>query len=149
MPYTYEQFARALLPKIGCKKVPFVGMLTKHRARALYCWMYAEGEGGRFNPLNTTLPRPGSHSINSHGVQSYVSFHQGVEATAETLNYGARKNLYGYRPIRRRLRFNVPAKWVLGAVEDSQWGTHGLAREVWAKNGKANIDGYARKYILQ
>lgn len=147
--YTYEQFARALLPKVGCKRVPFVGLLTKRRARALYCHMYAEGHGGAFNPMNSTLQRPGSRAINSVGVQDYVSFAQGVEATAETLNYGARKNVYGYRPIRRRLRFNASAKSVLEAVENSLWGTGGLAREVWEKNGKANIDGYAKKLIPQ
>lgn len=149
MSYTYEQFARALLPKIGCKPIPFVGLLTKRRSRALYCHMYAEGKGGKFNPLNSTLQRPGSRAINSAGVQDYVSFDQGVEATAETLNYGARKNIYGYRAIRRRLRFNVPAKWVLRAVENSLWGTGGLALEVLEKNGKANIDGYAKKPIPQ
>lgn len=134
--YTYGDFIKAFLPAIGLK------WISVHRKRALLAWMYAEGAGGRYNPLNTTLPKPGSYAINSAGVQSYVSFQQGVEATAETLNYGARNNVFGYRKIKRRLRFNRPARHVLEAVEDSAWGTGGLARRVLVENGKSTVDTY-------
>jgi hypothetical protein len=134
--YTYGDFIKAFLPKIG------MGWISVHRKRALLSWMYAEGAGGDFNPLNSTLPKPGSHAINSVGVQSYVSFQQGVEATAETLNYGARNNQYGYSKIKRRLRLNLPARHILEAVEESAWGTGGLARRVLLENGKKAVDGY-------
>jgi len=146
---TYATWVRYFLPKIGCKRIPLIGYMSKHRTRAMYCWMYAEGHGGRFNPLNSTLQKPGSVTINSAGVQSYVSFEQGVEATAETLNYGADRNVFGYRKIRRRLRINAPAKYVLAAIEDSKWGTGGLALRVLKENGKSNIDGYAERLIDQ
>jgi hypothetical protein len=120
MTYTRGQFARALLPKIHAE-------VTTHNMRALMAWMQAEGDAGRFNPLNTTKSMPGATAFNSVGVKDYLSFADGVEATAETLNYGAARDLYGYRPIRQSLRDNLPARRTLYAVERSQWGTGGLA----------------------
>jgi hypothetical protein len=95
--------------------------------RALMAWMQAEGDAGRFNPLNSTHEMPDATDFNWVGVKDYKSFEDGVEATAETLNYGARRNLYGYREIRQGLRDNLPARRTLFAVERSQWGTGGLA----------------------
>jgi len=89
MAYTRGQFARALLPKVGAK-------VTTHNMRALMAWMQAEGDAGRFNPLNTTHAMPGATDFNSVGVKNYASFEDGVKATAETLNYGAQRGLYGY-----------------------------------------------------
>lgn len=47
------------------------------------------GEGGdgpeRYNPLNSTLPMPGSWTINSVGVRGYQTESDGVIATAATL----------------------------------------------------------------
>lgn len=134
--YTYGDFVAAFLPRIGHRWV------SVHRRRAMLCWLYAEGAGGDFNPMNTTLPMPGSRPINSVGVQSYVSFEQGVEAAARTLLYGSKNNLYGYRPIKRRIRLNAPASAILQAVEASAWGTGGLALRVLRENGKKNIDRY-------
>lgn len=117
---TRGEFARALLPRIGAE-------VTTHNMRALMAWMQAEGDAGRFNPLNTTLPLPGATEFNSVGVKNYASFNDGVRATAETLNYGASRDLYGYRPIRSALIHNLPAWRTLRAVEASAWGTGGLA----------------------
>lgn len=121
--YTREDFARALLPKIGARA-------SKRNLVALVAWQRAEGIAGKFNPLNTTLDAPDATDFNSVGVKNYVSFLQGVEATAKTLNYGADRGLYGYRPIRKRLRGNSFAWLTLRAVERSAWGTGGLAAEV-------------------
>ena len=118
--YSREDFARALLPMVGAR-------VTKRTLWALVSWMQAEGLGGRFNPLNTTEDMPGATNFNSVGVKNYVSFEQGVAATAKTLNYGADRGLYGYKPIRRRLRKNAWASATLAAVEVSKWGTGGLA----------------------
>jgi hypothetical protein len=117
--YTRGQFARALLPKIGAK-------VTVHNMRSLMAWMQAEGDAGRFNPLNTTHDMPGATDFNSVGVKNYRSFEDGVVATSETLNYGADRDLYGYKAIRRRLRLSKPAYRTLLAVERSAWGTGGL-----------------------
>jgi len=117
---TREDFARALLAEVGAKP-------TQRNLWALVSWIQAEGGDASYNPLNTTLEMPGSTDYNGVGVKNYQSFEQGVEATARTLNYGADRGIYGYKPIRRRLRHNAWAKWTLLAVERSIWGTGGLA----------------------
>lgn len=117
---TREDFARALLREIEAKP-------THRNLWALVSWMQAEGGTASYNPLNTTLEMPGSTDYNSVGVQNYKSFGQGVEATAKTLDYGADRNLYGYKPIRKRLRGGSWASLTLRAVERSIWGTGGLA----------------------
>lgn len=117
---TREDYARAVLTEVGAKP-------TQRNLWALVSWMQAEGGTASYNPLNTTLPMPGSTDYNGVGVKNYRSFGQGVEATARTLNYGADRNVYGYKSIRRRLRRNAWAKWTLLAVERSIWGTGGLA----------------------
>jgi hypothetical protein len=61
------------------------------------------------------------------GVKNYQTAEDGIAATAKTLTYGADRDLYGYKPIRRRLRRSRWAYWTLRAVEVSQWGTGGLA----------------------
>jgi len=117
---TREDFARAVLRELGAP-------VTHRNLWALVSWMQAEGGFARYNPLNTTQEMPGATDYNWVGVKNYTSFEQGVEATVKTLNYGADRNLYGYKPIRRRLRKNAWAFWTLRAVENSIWGTGGLA----------------------
>lgn len=117
---TREQYARAFLARINAPRL-------RRNLWALVAWMQAEGGNARFNPLNTTLKMPGSTDYNSVGVQNYVTLDQGLEATVRTLTYGAEHNLFGYRPIRRRLRLCRFAAYTLTAVENSAWGTGGLA----------------------
>lgn len=116
---TREDFARLLLKEIGAP-------VTQRNLWALVSWMQAEGSIADFNPLATTQEMPGATNFNSVGVKNYRSLEEGVEATARTLNFGANWGLYGYKPIRRRLRRNAWAYWTLRAVEDSIWGTGGL-----------------------
>jgi hypothetical protein len=125
---TRGNFARDFLPRIGAP-------VTTHTLVAMMAWMQAEGDAARFNPLNTTKHMPGSWPFNWVDVQNYASYIDGVKATAETLNYGADRTLYGYKPIRRRLRENSKAAAVLEAVEASAWGTGGLALHVLETTG--------------
>jgi hypothetical protein len=120
MARTREDFARAVLEGINAPD-------SKRNLWALVSWMQAEGGSAKFNPLNTTQEMTGATDYNGVGVKNYVSFEQGVAATVKTLNYGADRGLYGYKPIRRRLRKKVWAYWTLRAVEESIWGTGGLA----------------------
>jgi len=120
MAVTREEFARRLLDEIDAP-------VTQRNLWALVSWMQAEGSVAKFNPLATTQEMPGATNFNSVGVKHYKTLEQGVEATAKTLNYGADRGLYGYKPIRRRLRRNAWAYWTLRAVEGSIWGTGGLA----------------------
>lgn len=100
---------------------------TKRRMWAWVSWMQAEGGSAKFNPLNTTQEMPGATDFNWVGVKNYVSFKQGVQATIKTLNYGARHDLFGYRPIRQDLVKNAWASKTLLDIERSEWGTGGLA----------------------
>lgn len=122
---TRGQFAVHLLSKIGDPRMNETRMLM------LMAWMQAEGDAGRFNPLNATWQMTGSTTFNSAGVQNYVSFDQGVAATALTLNYGAKHDEYGYKPIRHALNVGSRPSVGLAAVEASSWGTGGLALRVY------------------
>jgi len=121
--YTRGEFAQAFLKELN---VP----VTKNTMRVLLAWQQAEGDAGRFNPLNTTEDWPGATIFNGVGVKNYRSFDDGVKATVRTLNYGADRNLYGYHRIRAALRRNERPWHALKAVEESSWGTGGLALRV-------------------
>lgn len=112
--YTPQSFARAVLraedlPRTACN----VG--------ALEAWEAAEGghwnNTAAFNPLNTTLPEPGSSPMNSVGVQSYTSWAEGLRATVDTLNNG------NYPGILAALSAGNDAQAVADAVGASPWGT--------------------------
>jgi hypothetical protein len=125
---TRGQFAHLFLPEIGAQ-------ITTHNLVAMMSWMQAEGDAGANNPINSTHTMPGSTDFNWVHVQNYVSLASGVKATAMTLNYGADRGFYGYRDIRAALRENLSAIHALEAVEDSSWGTGGLAVRVLEETG--------------
>lgn len=112
--WTPSSWAKALLrragePVNGCT----VGAITG--------WEGAEGDwpagNARWhNLLNTTLRKPGSHSVNTVGVQSYTTWSQGLEATAETLREPQ------YQSVRAALAAGDPQA-VADAVAASPWGT--------------------------
>jgi hypothetical protein len=120
---TRGQWATLFLDAIGAPN-------TRRNRRAVIAWETAEGDAGRFNPLGTTEKWEGATDFNWVGVKNYGSASDGLHATARTLNYGADRELYGYHAIRARLRGNRPAWRTLKAVEDSAWGTGGLALRV-------------------
>ena len=101
--------------------------VTKRNLLVIVSWIQAEGGTAKWNPLNTTHDAPGAWDYNWVGVKNYPTFEVGLGATVETLNYGADRNLHGYRPIRYRLRNNMGSIRTLRKVERSDWGTGGLA----------------------
>lgn len=85
MSYTREQWSRALLIAIGNASP------NQQIVDFVIGWTCAESttnSRAMYNLLNTTQPMPGSVSVNSAHVQSYVSFAQGIAANAEVLNNG-------------------------------------------------------------
>ncbi len=52
---------------------------------ALYAVAQLEGPNDRYNPLNSVVPESGSTPFNSAGVQRYISFDSGVQATVDLL----------------------------------------------------------------
>lgn len=80
-------FESDLLGRLGAPVTP--GNLA-----FLTAWANKEGGGGRNNPLNTTMPAPGSSPLsgNPAGVQNYPSLTEGVNATYATLTSDRRYN---------------------------------------------------------
>jgi murein DD-endopeptidase MepM/ murein hydrolase activator NlpD len=111
---TRRDFAVALLNALGAP-------VTSQNLLAVMSWEVAEGGGfgGRtaFNPLNTTLPMPGSRPVTAVGVQAYTSASQGLTATVNTLRNGR------YSGIIAALRAGNSAQAVERAVAASPWGT--------------------------
>jgi hypothetical protein len=95
--------------------------LTACNVAAVTDWESAEGgnwqNSAAANPLNTTMPEPGSHSINSAGVQAYPSWPVGFTATVATLSNG------DYPGILGALRAGDDAGAVAAEVGASRWGT--------------------------
>lgn len=120
---TPKTFAEAVLSSLGLPQ-------TSSNVQALVAWQKKEGgnwqNGARFNPLNTTLRLPGSTVMsggNSAGVQSYTSWDQGVQATAETLR------MSNYSGIRQVLAQSGGCSALSQAVANSPWGTGSFAQE--------------------
>lgn len=120
---TREEWAKQFLQRLGAPT-------NRANLYAVVSWIQAEGGKAKCNPLNTTLFKPGCTVYNSSGVKNYPSVEVGLEATVETLEYGAQRDLYGYRPIKRNLKRGRRAGKTLRAVERSEWGTGGLALRV-------------------
>ncbi len=93
---------------------------TGCNAGAIEAWERAEGSTASWhNPLDTTLREPGSHPVNSVGVQAYPSWQEGLAATIATLR-GDRRD---YGPILAALAAGNNAQAVAAAVAASPWGT--------------------------
>ena len=128
---TPRTFAQALL---GALELP----VTYNNIAALIAWQAAEGghwfNTAKYNPLNTTRELPGSVLWNplwtdaqgvKHGVQSYQSWDQGLEATAKTL---AQKN---FTSIRVTLGRDADPATTLAEVKKTPWGTANLQPDQW------------------
>jgi hypothetical protein len=115
--YTPRTWAVALL---AADHLP----VTACNVAAVTAWENAEGgswgNSAAANPLNTTMPEPGSHAINAAGVQAYPSWPVGFTATVATLNNG------DYPGILGALRAGDDAGAVAAAVGASPWGTGGF-----------------------
>jgi hypothetical protein len=84
--YTQEDFAKAVIRGLG-------GTPTPQNVANMIMWENKEGGNwkntAKFNPLNTSYQESGSTNFNTgmagSGVQSYMSWQQGVDATIRTL----------------------------------------------------------------
>lgn len=95
---------------------------TACNVAAVRAWEGAEGTFSEYNnPLDSTQREPGSYSVNSVGVQHYVSTAQGEQATVKTL-------FNGYYPaIIAALRAGSSAQAVANAIASSKWGTEAFS----------------------
>lgn len=111
-------FAGDVLDAIG---VTTSGQDGQANIVTMLAWQKAEGTSAKFNPYATTQREQGSTTLpgNSSGVQEYTSWHDGVAATATTLQNGS------YGAILQALRSGAGAQAVAQAVGRSPWGTNG------------------------
>ena len=77
-PVTYRSWSRALLSSL---KAP----ACRSNMRVVVAWETAESTLARYNPLATAYALPGAVPANTSGVENFVSFAQGIEATRNTL----------------------------------------------------------------
>ncbi len=98
-PYYLEEFAIQVLQDVAKKtNTPVGNVLTQEHVIALIGWFYREGgdiaDGppqnnnypNLFNPLNTSINDPTIENTNAPGgVESFLSFNDGVEGTARTI----------------------------------------------------------------
>lgn len=115
-----KEWATSLLGALGAP-------VSDSNVSALVTWSRFEGghfaNSARFNPLNTTLDRPGATAMNSVGVKRYLTWEQGLDATVSTL-LGNRSKERGYSAIVDALRSDAGTSAVLSAVNQSAW-VHG------------------------
>lgn len=125
---TREQWAKQFLRGLGAP-------VNRANLYAIVSWIQAEGGDAKNNPLNTTHNAPGATDYNWVGVKNYPTVDVGLQASIETLEYGAQRDLYGYRPIKRNLKRGKRAGKTLRSIESSIWGTGGLALQClpWVK----------------
>lgn len=90
----------------------------------LRAWAQSENSAAKFNPYATTQPMPGSTKFNSIGVRNYLTWQQGVEATAITIKNGRYPNLLA------ALKEGKDANKMAAALKASPWGTGALTIEV-------------------
>ncbi len=119
-------WARGLLRDLG-------DPASRSNINSLGAWARLEGgnwhNSARFNPLNTTQRAPGSHSINSVGVQSYTSWREGNKAEADTIRNGF------YRLIASDLHKGIGLHHSNLAGEFATWGTGAGAWRSMSKGG--------------
>ncbi len=115
--YTPQTWAPAFLRKAGLPE-------TACDQAAVVAWIGAEGSNPAwFNLLDSTLAMPGSHAINSIGVQAYTSWRQGLRANAATIRNGY------YPGVLAALEAGGDAQAVADAVAQSPWGTQSFTAE--------------------
>ena len=122
---TDKSFYEELLKNLGAPVSP-------ENLKFLLAWRQAEGQGGKFNPFNTTWKLPNSTTFNSHGVQNYQSLEDGMSATLKTLNNGR------YSCIVDGLKKNIGAAEIAQCPSLEVWGTGDLVGEVIASYEKGN-----------
>lgn len=107
---------RAILSAIGAPQ-------TQANINSMSAWIQHETPWppvAKFNPMNTTLPMPGSTCFNSVCVRNYVSWAQGIEATARTL-------LGGYSCIVSQFRAGLGVCGTRCSADFSKWSGGGYS----------------------
>lgn len=122
-----KDFYEKLLQRLGAP-------ITDENLKFLYAWRQSEGDGGKYNPFNTTLKKPGSTFFNylnskkTMGVQNYPSEDVGIQATVDTLKHNR------YNCITDGLKQDIGASEISSKCASAlkTWGTGDLISKVLA-----------------
>jgi hypothetical protein len=109
---TYGRWAELFLGVLGAPA-------CRNNLVVVVAWQVAESTQAAWNPLATTHRMPGSTDFNGVGVQNYASLVQGLQATADTIDFGW--DVYGYGAIVRSLRACERPMDTARAVNASSW----------------------------
>jgi hypothetical protein len=117
-----EQWANDELTVLGAPR-------SQSNVNALMAWANTEGgwfhNDATYNPLNTSLPEPGSTNIpdNPDDIQSYASLESGLEATAATIQ---QQNMAG---IDAALLGGNGSQTLQNGIDNSAWGGYGQSQD--------------------
>jgi hypothetical protein len=133
-PSTYTvTFGKALMRAIGAPWTPANDAFLR-------AWAQGESAAAKNNPFAATRPMPGSTttynpngSLNTKHVQDYLTWEQGVEASARTLL--STTVAYKYGPIVAALRSGTSALVTARALAASSWGTGQHAVNILTNGG--------------
>jgi hypothetical protein len=114
-----KNFYAKLLENLGAP-------VSDENMKYMYAWRQAEGNGGKYNPFNTTWNLPGSTTMNSAGVRNYTSLEDGMVATIKTLKNGR------YDCIVNGLKDDIGAANIAKCESLKTWGTGDLVGKVVA-----------------
>ena len=124
MTYYSTTYGKAVLRALNA---PYNGQTD----RFMRAWAQSESATARWNPWATTARMPGSTTtrnpngtLNSAGVQDYLSWEQGVQATVKTLLNGR------YGPLVAAMRSGKSSLAMALALKASPWGTGALAERI-------------------
>ncbi len=111
-PATYATWARVFLATIHAPS-------CDENLLLVVAWETQESTAAVYNPLATTHEMAGATTFNGAGVKNYISFAQGVQAAADTLETGAAS--FGYVSVLDGLRACAGADRVAASIRDSAW----------------------------
>jgi peptidoglycan hydrolase CwlO-like protein len=109
---TFGHWAHLFLAKLGAPACP-------DNLVVVVAWEASEGTAAAYNPLATTHDFPGATDFNSVGVKNYPSLQAGLQATMDTLVFGA--TTWGYGAILSDLRSCAPAESTALSINASAW----------------------------
>jgi len=109
---TFGHWAHLFLAKLGAPA-------CRDNLVVVVAWEASEGTAAAYNPLATTHDFPGATDFNSVGVKNYPSMQAGLQATMETLQFGA--TTWGYGAILSDLASCAPAESTAISINASAW----------------------------
>jgi hypothetical protein len=97
---------------------------NEYQIQFMKAWCQHESSFSTWNPLNTTLQRPGSQIFNYANVRNYADRATGLSATIATLTTGRGKE--NYKNVRKAIediKTEADIDKAMQAVNDSPWGS--------------------------